>query len=65
MPNSVVTAIHQRLSELTPTERRIAEYVLAEPQAVVESSITRLAEECEVSVASVARFTRSVGFGVT
>lgn len=63
MPNSVVTAIHQRLSELTPTERRIAEYVLAEPQAVVESSITRLAEECEVSVASVARFTRSVGFG--
>lgn len=63
MPNSVVTAIHQRLSALTPTERRIAEYVLAEPQAVVESSITRLAEECEVSVASVARFTRSVGFG--
>ncbi|MGO4488953.1 MurR/RpiR family transcriptional regulator [Microbacterium oxydans] len=63
MPNSVVTAIHQRLSELTPTERRIAEYVLAEPQTVVESSITRLAEECEVSVASVARFTRSVGFG--
>jgi DNA-binding MurR/RpiR family transcriptional regulator len=63
VPNSVVTAIHQRLSELTPTERRIAEYVLAEPQAVVESSITRLAEECEVSVASVARFTRSVGFG--
>ncbi|EYT60456.1 hypothetical protein D514_0105590 [Microbacterium sp. UCD-TDU] len=58
-----MTAIHQRLSELTPTERRIAEYVLAEPQAVVESSITRLAEECEVSVASVARFTRSVGFG--
>ncbi|MBP3976696.1 MurR/RpiR family transcriptional regulator [Microbacterium sp. BLY] len=62
MPNSVVTAIHQRLSALTPTERRIAERVLAEPQAVVENSITRLAEECGVSVASVARFTRSLGF---
>lgn len=62
MPNSVVTAIHQRISELTPTERRIAEHVLADPQAVVEGSITRLADDCSVSVASVARFTRSVGF---
>ena len=63
MPNSVVTAIHQRLSALTPTERRIAEHILAEPQSVLESSITRLAEDCAVSAPSVARFARSVGFG--
>ncbi|WP_413926309.1 MurR/RpiR family transcriptional regulator, partial [Mycobacterium tuberculosis] len=62
MPNSVVTAIHQRRSALTPTESRIAERVLAAPQAVLETSITRLAEDCGVSVASVARFTRSLGF---
>jgi DNA-binding MurR/RpiR family transcriptional regulator len=60
--NSVVTAIHQRLSALTPTERRVAEYVLAQPQVVVDASITQLAGACTTSVASVARFTNSIGF---
>lgn len=57
-----MTAIHQRLSAFTPTERRIAKHVLAEPESVVESSITQLASVCETSVASIARFTQSLGF---
>lgn len=57
-----MTAIHQRLSALTPTERRIAKHVLAEPESVVESSITQLAAVCETSVASIARFTQNLGF---
>lgn len=60
--NSVVTAIHQRLATLTPTERRIAEHVLAHPRAVIDMSITQLAASCETSVASIARFTTSIGF---
>lgn len=58
-----MTAIHQRLSALTPTERRIATHVLADPQSVVDSSITQLASACDTSVASIARFTQSLGFG--
>ncbi|MFK3677449.1 MurR/RpiR family transcriptional regulator [Microbacterium sp. NPDC090218] len=62
MPTSAMTAIHQRLSALTPTERRVAEHVLAAPQSVVESSITQLASACDTSIASIARFTQSLGF---
>lgn len=57
-----MTAIHQRLSALTPTERRVAEHVLADPKSVVESSITQLASACDTSIASIARFTQSIGF---
>jgi len=57
-----MTAIHQRLSGLTPTERRIATHVLADPQSAVDNSITQLAVACSTSVASIARFTQSLGF---
>ena len=57
-----MTAIHQRLSALTPTERRIASHVLADPQSVVDSSITQHAAACDTSIASIARFTQSLGF---
>lgn len=57
-----MTAIHQRLSALTPTERRIATHVLDDPQSAVDNSITQLAAACGTSVASIARFTQSLGF---
>jgi len=57
-----MTAIHQRLSALTPTERRIAQHVLDDPQSAVESSITQLAAACDTSIASIVRFTQSLGF---
>jgi DNA-binding MurR/RpiR family transcriptional regulator len=57
-----MTAIHQRLTALTPTERRIAERVLADPQSAVNQSITQLAAASGTSVASIVRFTQSLGF---
>lgn len=57
-----MTAIHQRLSALTPTERRIAEHILGDPARAVESSITQLASDSGTSVASIARLTQSLGF---
>lgn len=57
-----MTAIHQRRSALTPTEQRIAAHVLADPQGAVEHSITQLAAASGTSVASIARFTQSLGF---
>ncbi|MGN7967513.1 MurR/RpiR family transcriptional regulator [Microbacterium sp. 22179] len=62
MTTSAMTAIHQRLSVLTPTERKIASHVLADPQSAVDNSITQLALAVGTSVASIARFTQSLGF---
>ncbi|MCZ4302640.1 MULTISPECIES: MurR/RpiR family transcriptional regulator [Microbacterium] len=62
MPNSVVTAIHQRRSGLTATEARISDHVLAHPQSVVDASITQLAVACGTSPASIARFAQRIGF---
>lgn len=62
VPTSATTTIHQRLSGLTPTEQRIARYVLDAPRRVVESTITQLATASDSSVASVARLSRSLGF---
>lgn len=46
---------------LTKTERKIADYVLANPQQVLFMSITELAEGCGVAEASVHRFCRQLG----
>lgn len=62
MPTNVTTAIHQRRSALTPTEQRIAAHVLENPHSAVENSITQLAAASGTSVASIARFTQSLGF---
>jgi len=48
---------------LSKAERRIAEAAIADPAVVVDSTITRLAEVCDTSPATVARFCRSAGFG--
>ena len=56
-----------RLRRVMPTlskaEKRIAETTIADPRVVVDSTITRLAEVCATSPATVARFCRSAGFG--
>ena len=62
MSSNTLTAMHQRLAELTPTEQRIALHVLADPSTVVGASITQVAAACGVSVASLARFARTLGF---
>lgn len=62
VPASATTAIHQRRSALTPTEQRIAEHVLGDPQSAAENSITQLAAASGTSVASIARFAQSLGF---
>jgi DNA-binding MurR/RpiR family transcriptional regulator len=42
--------------------RRVAEAILAQPQIVVDSTITELARRCSTSETSVVRFCRSLGF---
>ncbi|MEC6830232.1 MurR/RpiR family transcriptional regulator [Photobacterium toruni] len=47
---------------LTPSARRIADYVLVQPQRVTELSIAELAQQANVGEASIIRFCRSLNF---
>ncbi len=54
--------IRALLPTLAPSERRVAERVLADPAGVAASTITALAQECATSETTVIRFCRAVGF---
>ncbi|RNI19032.1 MurR/RpiR family transcriptional regulator [Flexivirga caeni] len=49
--------------QLQPAEHRVAEVVLEDPAAAAQLSITELAARAATSVATVARFSHSIGFG--
>lgn len=53
--------IHESVGRLSPAETRVAEWVLAHPRQVVESTVASVAGECGVSEPSVIRFCRRVG----
>lgn len=59
--NSIIECINGAYYELTISERRVADYVLAQYDHVQFMSITQLAEECGVADATVSRFCRSLG----
>lgn len=61
MPNVLVT-LRQLLPSLRGSSRRIAEAIIADPQIVIGSTITELAERCATSPTSVARFCVRAGF---
>lgn len=49
------------LATLPPSEQRVALCVLEHPRKVVQSTITDLARECEVSESTVVRFCKNLG----
>lgn len=55
-------AIRARLDQLTKSERKIAERLLAHPTDAVRLSITELAEQAQVGEATVSRFCRRLGW---
>lgn len=57
-----IEKIRSKMSELTTTELRIAEYVLNNYEKVLTSNISELSENANVSDASVVRFSRSLGY---
>ncbi|WP_116654993.1 SIS domain-containing protein [Pelagibacterium sediminicola] len=50
-----------RKSELSPSERRVADFVLQEPDKIIRMSIASLAETVGVSQPTVLRFVRAMG----
>lgn len=59
---NMLEPLGQRLDEFTPAERKIAEFVLADPESVVRTPITEFAALCGTSSASVVRFVKMLGF---
>jgi DNA-binding MurR/RpiR family transcriptional regulator len=60
--NSIFQFIKSEYKNLNDTQKRIARYILENPRNMVQFSITELAEQCQVSEATVSRFTRKLGF---
>jgi DNA-binding MurR/RpiR family transcriptional regulator/dienelactone hydrolase len=54
--------IRASLDSLSPSERRVAERVLADPAQVIALAINEFAALCGVAQPTVSRFSRSVGF---
>lgn len=59
----IVYQLKQRLDELSPVERRIADTVLADVDRAAQSGISELATEAKVSEAAISRFSKAVGCG--
>jgi RpiR family carbohydrate utilization transcriptional regulator len=57
----IIPRISEILPRLRPSERKVAEMIRANLSSVAELSIDRLAENAQVSKASVTRFARAVG----
>lgn len=59
---SVLTEVRAHLPELRPSERRIAETILADPESSATRSIGELASIAQTSTTTVVRFTRRIGY---
>lgn len=59
---SCLPRVRGSFHRLRPSEQKVASYILAEPDRVVYSSVTEVAEQAGVSDATVIRFCRSLGF---
>ncbi|HET7578137.1 MAG TPA: MurR/RpiR family transcriptional regulator [Bacillales bacterium] len=55
-----LVSIQEALPHLKPSERKVAEYVLAHPEQVVSCSVQKLASLTDVSEATIVRFSRTL-----
>ena len=56
----ILERIHASYYQLTATERKVADFVLSQPEQVKFMSITQLADECGTADATISRFCRSL-----
>jgi DNA-binding MurR/RpiR family transcriptional regulator len=59
--DSLLFLIRERVPSLPRVERKVAEYVLAEPKKVLYYNISELAKQSGVSQAAIVRFCRRIG----
>jgi RpiR family carbohydrate utilization transcriptional regulator len=59
---ATIMAINNAYPDLFEQERKVAEYILKNSEAVTNMSVTELAEKSNVSDATIIRFSKKVGF---
>ena len=57
----MLTKISDALSDLSPSEQRVGRWVLEHPKEAANTTLARLAAECDTSEPTVVRFCRRVG----
>jgi len=57
----MLSTISKALPDLTPSERRVGQWILQHPKEAASTTLARLASECETSEPTVVRFCRRVG----
>lgn len=62
MTQDLMGQLRQSLPSLRPSERRVAEFVFADPSSVIELTVTALAARSSTSAATVVRFCRAAGY---
>ncbi len=60
-PGNVLQAIHERMADLRPSERKVAQVVLANPGRVVRMTLAEAAQAATVSEPTVIRFCEGIG----
>lgn len=59
----MLQVIEQRIKDLSPAERRVAEWVLGHPRQAANATLATVARECGTSEPTVIRFCRHIGLG--
>jgi len=59
---NAISFIHSRYDSLTPSEKRLAKYILQDPSVILPMTVSELSSVTGVSEATVVRFVRGVGF---
>lgn len=57
----ILCQIQKQYCDLTPAERKIAEFILASPQKATAMTVHQLAAQCKVASSAVTRFCKSIG----
>lgn len=58
---SVLSQIKKRLEYMTPVERRIADFMLNNPNKVINMPVKEIAKNSETSDAAIVRFAKRIG----
>jgi len=57
----MLSEINRALPDLSPSERRVAEWIMAHPKETVRATLAHVADECGTSEPTVIRFCRHIG----
>lgn len=60
--NQLITKVKSRFQDLTEVEKRVADFIMEEPEKVLYMTVSELASASKVSDASIIRFARELGF---